>query len=122
MKCPKQLTATFSLILFIAGCGAPGATKATFTTGIPGPLAIMSLAPNSAPVNSVPFTMVVNGNNFSSGAQVFWNNNPQFTVFVNPNQLQVSVTEADLTFSGSAPVYVRNNGTNSNTVEFAVTF
>jgi hypothetical protein len=64
----------------------------------------------------------VNGNNFSTGAQAFWNNIPQFTVFVNANQLQVSVTEADLTFAGSAEVCVRNSGVNSNTVEFAVAF
>ena len=122
MKCLKQLTATCCLILFMVACGSPGATKATFTTGTMGPLAITSLAPNSAPVNSVPFTMVVNGGNFSPGAQAFWNNIPQFTVFVSANQLQVSVTETDLTSAGSAEVYVRNQGLNSNTVEFAVTF
>jgi hypothetical protein len=118
----KQLTASCCLILFMGACGAPAATKATFTTGVTAPLAITSLAPNNAPANSVPFTMVVNGNNFSTGAQVFWNNSPQFTVFVNASQLQVSVTEADLMFSGLAEVYVRNDGVNSNTVEFAVTF
>ncbi len=66
--------------------------------------------------------MVVNGSNFSTGAQVFWNNVPQFTEVVNATQLQVSVTEEDLTLPGSVEVYVRNDGMNSNTVEFAVTF
>lgn len=66
--------------------------------------------------------MVVNGNNFNTGAQVFWNNVAQSTVFVNANQLMVNVTGTDLSFPGAAQVYVRNNGLNSNTVEFSVTF
>jgi len=66
--------------------------------------------------------MVVNGANFSTGAQAFWNNAPQSTVFVNANELLVSVTQTDMSFPGSAQVYVRSNGLNSNTVEFSVTF
>lgn len=122
MKFPMYLSSICCLILFMAACGGPAATKATFTTAITGPLAISSLVPNSAPTNSVPFTMVVNGNDFNTGAQVFWNNVPQSTVFVNANELQVSVTETDMSFPGSAAVYVRSNGLNSNTVEFSVTF
>lgn len=121
----KPLTCLFSiccLTLLTMGCGAPGATRATFTSGIAGPLAITSLAPNSAPTNSVPFTMVINGANFNTGAQAFWNNAPQATLFVNANQLQVSVTQTDMSFPGSAAIYVRSNGVNSNTVEFSVTF
>lgn len=76
MKRSRQLTATFCLILLIAACGSPSATSATFSTGVTGPLAISALVPNSAPVNSVPFTLVVNGENFGTGAQVFWNNVP----------------------------------------------
>jgi IPT/TIG domain len=110
------------LTLLTAACGAPAATKATFTTAITGPLAIRSLTPNSAPTNSVPFTMIVNGANFDTNAQAFWNNVPQSTLFVNGSQLQVSVTAADMSFPGSAAVYVRSNGVNSNTVEFSVTF
>ena len=122
MKLLKCLLSICSLTLLIVGCGAPGATRATFTTSIAGPLAINSLTPNSAPTNSVPFTMVVNGANFDTGAQAFWNNTPQATVFVNSSQLQVSVTATDMSFPGSAAVYVRSNGMNSNTVEFSVTF
>jgi hypothetical protein len=57
MKSLNQFAVTCCLILFMEACGSPGATKATFTIGITGPLAITSLVPNSAPVNSVPFTM-----------------------------------------------------------------
>jgi len=122
MKFLTCLLSTCCLTLLTMACGAPGATKATFTTAVAGPLAIGSLVPNSAPTNSVPFTMVVNGTNFNTGAQVFWNNAPQSTVFVNSSQLLVSVTATDMSFPGSAAVYVRSNGTNSNTVEFSVTF
>lgn len=122
MKLLNCLASICSLTLLIVGCGAPGATRATFTTSIAGPLAITSLAPNNAPTNSVPFTMVVNGNNFDTGAQAFWNNVPQSTVFVSANQLMVNLTATDLSFPGSAQVYVRSNGLNSNTVEFSVTF
>jgi len=66
--------------------------------------------------------MVVNGANFNTGAQVFWNNVAQSTVFVNSSQLQVSVTATDMSFPGSAAVYVRSSGMNSNTVQFSVTF
>jgi hypothetical protein len=118
----RSLVTTGCLTILLAACGSPAATRATFTSGITGPLAIASLAPNSAPTNSVPFTMVVNGANFSTGAQAFWNNAPQSTVFVNANELLVSVTQTDMSFPGSAQVYVRSNGLNSNTVEFSVTF
>ena len=122
MKLPICLLSIYCLTLLSMACGAPGATRATFTSGIAGPLAITSLTPNNAPTNSVPFTMVVNGANFDTSAQAFWNNTPQATVFVNANQLQVSVTQTDMSFPGSAAVYVRSNGVNSNTVQFSVTF
>ena len=66
--------------------------------------------------------MVINGNNFNTGAQAFWNNAPQSTVFVSTSQLMVNVTATDLSFPGSAQVYVRSNGLNYKTVEFAETF
>ncbi len=122
MEFLKSSLSICCLTLLTVACGEPAATKATFTTAITGPLAISSLTPNSAPTNSVPFTMLVNGSNFCTNAQVFWNNVPQSTLFVNGNQLQVSVTETDMSFPGSAAVYVRSNGVNSNTVEFSVTF
>ena len=122
MNLIKSLLTICCLPPLMVACGAPAATKATFTTAIAGPLAITSLAPNNAPTNSVPFTMLVNGTNFDTGAQAFWNNAPQSTLFVNSNQLQVSVTETDMSFPGSAAIYVRSNGVNSNTIEFSVTF
>jgi hypothetical protein len=70
--------------------------------------------------NSVPFTMTINGSNFGTDAVVFWNNTPQFTMFVTSKQLMANVTENDLMFWGLVPVYVRTGGMNSNTVDFNV--
>jgi hypothetical protein len=80
----------------------------------------MELSPGTVPVNSVPFTMTVNGTNFGTDAVVFWNDVPQSTRFVNPKQLLVAVTETDLMQFGLAHVYVRTGGGNSNTLDFDV--
>ena len=77
--------------------------------------------PNAAPVNSVPFTMTISGNNFGTDAIVFWNGTPQQTTFVTSSQLMVAVTDTDLMFVGFAHLFVRTAGMNSNTVDFDVT-
>ena len=108
--------------LLTLGCGMgsgnhdPHSVVALFS-----PPSITTLTPNNVPVNSVPFTITINGSNFGTDAVVFWNNAPQFTVFVTSNQLMANVTETDLNFAGMVPVYVRTAGLNSNTVNFDVT-
>ena len=115
----------FSLLLvtlFTLGCGTPGLGHD------PGPLkvvvfsppAITALTPPSVPVNSVPFSMTVNGSNFGTDAVVFWQGTPQSTLFVTSSQLLVRLTDTDLMFMGMVPVYVRTGGQNSNTVDFNV--
>jgi len=84
------------------------------------PPAIETLTPDSVPVNSVPFTMTINGSNFTTDAVVFWNGTPQFTIFVTSKQLMANVTATDLLFAGLVPIYVRTGGLNSNTVDFNV--
>ena len=117
----------FGLLLFVSlltlGCGNPGKPGnsdpfkvATFISP-----AIESLTPNSVPVNSVPFTMTINGSNFSTDAVVFWQGTPQRTFFVTSQQLMVTVTNTDLQFMGLVPIYVHTLGQNSNTVDFNVT-
>jgi hypothetical protein len=82
------------------------------------PPSIAALAPNGAPVNSVPFTMEVDGANFLPDAIVFWNGTPLFTTFVNSQQLLADLTTTNLMVAGMIKVYVRTGGLNSNTVEF----
>jgi hypothetical protein len=108
-------------ILLTVGCGAGGRDPHTmFGTGFTPP-ALMELSPRSVPVNSVPFTLIVNGAHFAPDAVVFWNDVPQSTRFLSPQQLQVAVTEADMMQFGLAHIFVRTGGLNSNTVDFDVT-
>jgi len=112
--------------LFSLGCGTPGlnhdpANHDPLRVVVFSPPAITTLTPASVPVNSVPFTMTVNGSNFGADAVVFWQGTPQSTLFVTSNQLFVRLTDTDLMFMGMVPVYVRTGGQNSNTVDFDVT-
>src|SRR3954469_21574650 len=93
MRYPRFLPASL-LVLFISftlGCGSPShnpnATRGIFKVSSSSPAFIAALLPNSAPVNSVPFTIEVNGANFDTAAVVFWNGTPLFTKFVNSQQL-----------------------------------
>ena len=112
----------FVLGLISVGCGDPshsptpanGPARGVFSS----PPSIAALQPNSVPINSVPFTMEVDGNNFAPDAIVFWNGTPLHTRFVSSQQLFADLTTADLMLSGRVPVYVRTGGLNSNTVTF----
>jgi hypothetical protein len=109
--------------LLTIGCGTHGSSgnHDQLRIFIPAPPSIATLIPNSVPVNSVPFTMTINGSNFGTDAIVFWQGTAQSTLFITQNQLMVKVTATDLMFTGMVPVYVRTGGQNSNTVDFDVT-
>ena len=108
--------------LLAIGCGSPGSgNHDQLRIFISSPPSIATLIPNSVPVNSVPFSMTINGNNFGTDAVVFWQGTAQSTLFLTPNQLMVTVTGTDLMFTGVVPIYVRTGGQNSNTVDFDVT-
>lgn len=115
----------FGLLLLILSCFGCGAGTGMvshgphFGTGI-SPPAITTLTPNTVPVNSVPFTMMVNGSNFGADSIVFWNGVQQHTTFVSPTQLMADVTVVDLMMSGQIHVFVRTGGMNTNTVDFVV--
>ena len=106
--------------LLTIGCGTPSGNHDPLRLATVAPPAITTLTPDSVPVNSVPFTMTINGDNFGTDAVVFWNAVPQSTFFVTSKQLMVAVTDTDLMFAGMAHVYVRTGGLNSNTVNFDV--
>jgi len=108
--------------LIMIGCGASTQSSDPRPVNvISSPPSIAELSPTNTPVNSVPFMMTVNGNNFSTAAIVFWNGVAQRTVFITSNQLMVSLTATDLQYTGLVPVYVLSGGLNSNTVDFNVT-
>ncbi len=115
-----------SLLLLVSvglGCGA-GVSKSGpdprsgFGTAFP---SIMSLTPNTSPVNSAPFTMVIQGTNFGTDAVAFWNANVQQTRFINSGELLVTDNDADLMFAGLTHVFVRTGGLNTNTDNFTIT-
>ena len=111
------------LILLATGCGDGSGSRnqklhlgvAVFTPSI------TVLAPNSVPVNSVPFTMTISGNNFGTDAIAFWNGMPLHTTFISSGQLMADLSTTDLMFVGLIRVFVRTGGMNSNTVVFDVT-
>ena len=104
------------------GCGSSSESHDPRLVGSAfSPPSISTLTPNSVPVNSVPFTMTINGNNFLPDAIVFWNGTPLQTTFITSNQLLASLTDTDLTTVGLIAVYVRTGGLNSNTMDFNVT-
>ena len=107
--------------LLTLGCGiGSGNHDPHSVVSVFSPPSISMLTPNSVPVNSVPFTMTINGGNFGTDAVVFWNGTPQFTIFVTSKQLMANVTDTDLMFAGLVPIYVRTGALNSNTVDFDV--
>jgi IPT/TIG domain len=109
----------FLVVALTLGCGTRD-PKTMFGTSF-NPPALTMLEPGTVPVNSTPFVMTVNGNNFGRDAVVFWNNVPHTARFLSPTQLQVSVTADDLTIFGLVQVYVQTAGMTSNTVDFDVT-
>jgi IPT/TIG domain len=118
MRCISLVLAS----VFALGCGlgGPASHDPHSVVDVFAPPSIAVLAPDTVPVNSVPFAMTINGTNFGADAVVFWNNTPQFTRFVTSSQLMVNVTADDLMFWGMVPVYVRTGGQNSNTLDFNV--
>lgn len=108
--------------LLLIGCGTSDQSKSDpLKVFVSSPPSIAAFTPGSVPVNSVPFTMTINGSNFLPDAVVFWQGTPQSTLFITSNQLLLKVTETDLMFMGMVPVYVRTGGQNSNTLDFEVT-
>jgi hypothetical protein len=114
-----RITGLLLAILVTVGCGTAGMHDPKFSTSFTPP-ALMELSPSTVPVNSTPFVMTVNGNNFGTDAVVFWNDMPQNTRFVSSKQLLVSITDTDLTQFGLAHVFVRTAGLTSNTLDFDV--
>jgi trimeric autotransporter adhesin len=109
-------------MLFSLGCGSGSMMSGQRPISVlPTAPSIAELSPASVPVNSVPFTMTVDGTNFGPDAIVFWNGTALRTTFVTSNQLMATLTDEDLLFAGLIPVYVRTAALNSNTVTFDLT-
>jgi hypothetical protein len=83
---------------------------------------IGSLAPLSARVNSVDFTLLISGSDFVPGAKALFNQIELVTIHVSSNELEARVTTDLLTEGGAAEVRVRNpKGELSSVAKFTIT-
>jgi hypothetical protein len=116
-----RFTSLFIVLFAFIGCGTNSGTNTHSLVGSGlFPPAVTFLEPQTAPVDSVAFSMTIVGNNFGPDAIVFWNGIPAHTTPVNSQQLIADITVEDLQIAGFVPVYVRTQGQNSNTVNFDV--
>jgi uncharacterized protein (TIGR03437 family) len=85
--------------------------------------AVSSIQPDSAPVGSGAFTLMVRGSNFVPGAQVLWNGAARSTTFVDNGVLQAEIPASDIATQGAAQVTVNNpapGGGASASLQFVV--
>ena len=105
--------------LLTIGCGTGVKSNGDpFKAVVFSPPSISALTPDTVPVNSVPFTMTIDGSNFGPDAVIFWNGTPLSTRYITSNQLMAALTDTNLMYWGMIPVYVRTGGMNSNTMDF----
>lgn len=95
-------------------------TQGGVTNSLP---TITSLSPNSVALCSAAFSLTVNGTGFIPGSIVQWKGSDRATSFISDTQLRTTISNADVTASGTAAVTVVNPipaGSRSNSVNFAV--
>ena len=85
-----------------------------------GNVQVMQVMPNSETAGSMAFMMTVNGTGFAMGSVAYWNGMALSTQFVSASQVVARVPPSLVSMSGMAQVYVRSNGSNSNTMNVTV--
>ncbi len=70
--------------------------------------AVTGIAPTAATAGDPGFTLTVNGADFVAASIVRWNGANRATTFVSANQLQATITAADIATEGTAAVTVFN--------------
>lgn len=83
-------------------------------------LALISLNPSSAIVNSSPFTLTVYGHGFDSLSVAYFNDDAKTTNFISDSVLTVEISTSDISVVGSYPVWVADQWTESDTLFFEV--
>ena len=81
---------------------------------------ISQLTPTSAIAGGSGFVLTVNGTNFGSGTVIYWNAVAHSATYLTGQQITTMISASDVANPGSVPVYVRNNGQNSNTMMFMI--
>ncbi len=132
---PTQLTATIDANMLVTPEegnvtvessnqeNAQASAPATLLVLAPGPdPSVTSLAPSSAIVGSVGFTLTVNGANFTIGSVVLWGGTPLATTLVSPNQLTASISASQVANIGTTPVSVQAYSNPSAPISNALNF
>ena len=84
-------------------------------------LALTSLNPSSEIVNSLSFTLRVNGHGFDSLSTVFFNDTAKTTIYVSDSVLTAELSTSDISVVGYYPVWVTDEWSISDTLSFTVT-
>ncbi len=85
---------------------------------------LISMLPNSTVAGGPAFTLVVSGTGFIGGSVVRWNGSNRSTTYVNPGELQASISASDIAAAGAAQITVSNpapGGGVSNALPFNIT-
>lgn len=89
------------------GPGGGNSNTVNFTVSSPAPIPrITNINPTSVMGGGDPFTLTVNGTNFTQNSVVRFNGNPLATTFVNNTQLTAAVTANDIATPGTVSVTV----------------
>src|SRR5947209_1762928 len=75
---------------------------------IPGVPTIKSLNPAGGIAGGLPFTLAVNGTNYTSNSTVLWNGVPRQTTFISSTQLQANIMASDIANAADFNVSVSN--------------
>lgn len=83
---------------------------------------VSSMTPGSATAGAAPFTLTVNGSNFSTSSTVRWNGADRQTTYVSATQLQAAIPAADVGAAGTAVVTAYTPGTGGGASPTSLTF
>ena len=118
----SEVASLGTVVLRVMNPGSGGASVETATLRVRGvPPQITSLSPNTAPIASGPFTLMVSGTNFSPGMVVLWNGQPRPTSFQSATLLAATIPSTDLTAAGNVQVSVSNPATGDASTPMAFT-
>jgi len=116
------------VLVFNPAPGGGSSDAITFTISTPityNPLpTLSSISPTTAAGGAPGFLLTVDGTNFISGSQVFWNGRYRATTFLSTNRLTVSIPASDSGDVGPVDITVFNpipGGGISNTMTFTIT-
>lgn len=106
---PASLVATAGTASVTVTTAGGTSASSTFTV-TPAPPAITSLSPDVAAAGGAKFTLTVNGVNFGSTSQVYWQSTWLATIYVSATQLTAAVPASLLATAGTVGVRVYTSG------------